>query len=66
MTDPILQFFAWDHLPPRLAQVSKPFQALAEAIVVDLPDNAERAVCLRMVLVAKDAAVRSVVYREPA
>lgn len=65
MSDPILQFFTWAHLPPHLQQVSKPFQALAEAIVVDIPDNAERAVCLRMILVAKDAAVRAVLYQEP-
>jgi hypothetical protein len=65
MTDRILQFFAWTHLPPHLAHVSKPFQALAEEIADTLPDNPERAVCLRKLLEAKDAAVRARVYEEP-
>jgi hypothetical protein len=65
VTDRILQFFAWAHLPPHLAQVSKPFQALAEAIIADLPQNPERTVCLRKVLEAKDAAIRARLYQEP-
>lgn len=65
MTDPIMQFFSYDHLPPEYQMASKPFGLLAEFIAANLPDNQERAVCLRMVLVAKDAAVRAIVYREP-
>lgn len=65
MTDRILQFFAWSHLPPSLALVSKPFQALAEEIVATLPQNPERTIALRKLLEAKDAAVRSLIYKEP-
>jgi hypothetical protein len=59
----IMQFFASDHLPAHLAAVSKPFQALAETIVLNLPRNAERSVALRKLLEAKDAAVRSKLFR---
>lgn len=33
LTEPILQFFAYTHLPPHLQAVSKPFCDLAHAIV---------------------------------
>ncbi len=74
----ILQFFAYSHLPPHLASVSKPFCELANAIVKGdnvaesgtvtigppLPRNPERTVALRKLLEAKDAAVRAVVAKE--
>lgn len=56
---PILKFFSHKHLPPKLAEVSRPFCNLAAAIVENLPDNAERSVALRKILEAKDAAVRA-------
>lgn len=56
--DPILQYFTYEHLPPALAGVSKPFCDMAMAIVDDLPRNPERTVALRKLLEAKDAAVR--------
>ncbi len=55
----ILQFFAHDHLPTPLRQVSAPFAILAEDIVRNLPRNPERTVALRKLLEAKDAAVRA-------
>lgn len=67
----IMQFFAYEHLPPHLAAVSKPFADLARAIVGDettapvsltqfpLPRNPERTIALRKLLEAKDAAVRA-------
>ena len=55
----ILQFFAWGHLPPHLADVSKPFSETAAWIVTTLPRNPERTVALRKLLEAKDAAVRA-------
>lgn len=55
----IMQFFAYAHLPPKLALVSKPFGVLAEEIVLNLPRNPERTVALRKLLEAKDAAVRA-------
>lgn len=59
-TEPvILTYFAYDHLPPELADVSAPFGDLAEALVENLPDSAERSACLRKLLEAKDCAVRA-------
>jgi hypothetical protein len=60
--EPILQFFAYEHLPPQLQHVSKPFCELAHAIEVTLPRNPERTVALRKLLEAKDAAVRAAIY----
>lgn len=55
----IMQFFAYDHLPPDLQDVSAPFGRLAEGLVKTLPRNPERTVALRKLLEAKDAAVRA-------
>jgi hypothetical protein len=63
--DRMLQFFAWKHLPPHLQAVSKPFGELAQKMVEDLPQNAERTAGLRKLLEAKDCAVRAVLYKEP-
>lgn len=62
-TEPILQFFAHEHLPPQLAEVSAPFGDLARFIVAALPRNPERTVALRKLLEAKDAAVRAVLFK---
>lgn len=65
MTEPILQFFGYDHLRPPLQDVSRPFCELARKIVETLPRNPERTVALRKLLEAKDAAVRAAIYEEP-
>jgi len=65
MTDRLLQFFAYGHLRPELREVSEDFFVLASHIVETLPENPERTVALRKLLEAKDAAVRSKIYREP-
>jgi hypothetical protein len=57
-TEPILKFFAWQHLPPALQKVSAPFQETA-AHIMTLPRSAERTVALRKLLESKDAAVRA-------
>lgn len=54
----IMQFFAYEHLPSHLQEISKPFGVLAEH-VMSLPRNPERTVALRKLLEAKDAAVRA-------
>lgn len=59
MTEHILQFFAYAHLPPALQEVSALFSNVAEIIARDLPRNPERTVALRKLLEAKDAAVRA-------
>ena len=61
--EPILQFFAYDHLPPHLQEVSKPFGDLADQIVATLPRNPERTVALRKLLESKDAAVRARLFK---
>lgn len=60
-TDSILQFFAFEHLPPHLQVVSRPFCMIAHRVAQALPKNAERSVALRKLLEAKDAAVRALV-----
>lgn len=62
-TDPMLQWFAWSHLPEHLQRVSKPFAELAAQIVDSTPRNPERAVALRKLLEAKDCAVRAMLYK---
>lgn len=64
--EPILQFFAYQHLPPHLQAVSKPFCDLAMAIAGEgatLPRSPERTVALRKLLEAKDAAVRALLFQ---
>ena len=65
MTDRMLQFFVYDHLPEHLQEASKPFADVAHRIVNRFPMNPERTVCLRKLLEAKDAAVRTLLYKEP-
>jgi len=57
--EPIMKFFAFDHLPEHLQGVSRPFHATANWVVQNLPRNAERTVALRKLLEGKDAAVRA-------
>lgn len=62
--EPIMQFFAYAHLPAHLQEVSAPFGLLAEQIVNTLPRNPERTVALRKLLESKDAAVRAKLFKE--
>lgn len=62
-TDPMLQWFEYDHLPDGLKEISAPFGALAQQIINLLPRNPERTVALRKLLEAKDSAVRSKLFR---
>lgn len=59
----LLQFFAYEHLPPYLQQVSKPFGDLARELANTLPSNAESTTALRKLLEAKDCAVRAVLFK---
>lgn len=61
--EPMLQFFAYAHLPPHLQAVSRPFGDLAEQMVATLPRNPERSAGLRKLLEAKDCAVRALLYK---
>jgi hypothetical protein len=62
--EPIMQFFAYGHLPPHLQEVSRPFGEMAHVIVGTLPRNPERTVALRKLLEAKDAAVRALLFKD--
>lgn len=53
------QHFKYDHLPPYLQEISKPFCDLAEQICKTIPRNPERSVALRKLLESKDCAVRA-------
>lgn len=64
MNEPIMQFFAYAHLPEHLQEISKPFGDLAADIVERLPRNPERSVALRKLLESKDAAVRARLFKE--
>jgi hypothetical protein len=55
----VLKFFAYDHLPAKLQEVSKPFGDLAKQVADRAPENQETTVALRKLLEAKDAAVRA-------
>lgn len=62
--DRMLQFFEYSHLPPHLQDVSQDFQRLAQKIVENYPQNPERTVTLRKLLEAKDACVRTLLYKD--
>lgn len=64
MTDRLLQFFQYAHLPPNLQEVSQPFCTLAYNLVESLPSNPERTVALRKLLEAKDCAVRALLFKD--
>ena len=63
MNEPILQFFAYDHLPDHLKEISVQFHTQATWIVNTLPRNPERTVALRFLLQSKDAAVRARLFK---
>jgi hypothetical protein len=64
--DRMLQFFQYAHLPPALQEVSKDFCDLAHKVAEKYPMNPERTVTLRKLLEAKDAAVRTLLYKDDA
>lgn len=55
----VLKFFTYEHLPPSLQLVSKPFCELAQQVANREPQNAETTIALRKLLEARDAAVRA-------
>ncbi|MCF0213265.1 MAG: hypothetical protein HUK13_02275 [Muribaculaceae bacterium] len=59
MESPIMKYFAYEHLPASLQEVSKPIGELAREMDESLPDGPEKSVGLRKLLEAKDALVRA-------
>lgn len=63
MSNPIMQFFKYEHLPEKLQVVSKPFCTLAEELDRTLPQNPETSTALRKMVEAKDCAVRAILFQ---
>ena len=61
--EPLLQFFAFEHLPEHLRSTSRRFHDLAHQIEATIPRNPERTVTLRKLLEAKDCAVRAMLMK---
>ena len=61
----VLQYFTFEHLPAKLAEVSMPFCELAQRVAITAPDSRETVMALRKLLEAKDAAVRAVLDTSP-
>ena len=57
----IMRWFEFDHLPPHLQAVSRPYADLARALTGSIPASQELAVALRKLLESKDAAVRAAI-----
>ncbi len=60
----VRRYFEWEHLPPRLQEVSRPFGELAHRMIETLPTvvtpgSYETLAGLRRLLEAKDCAVRA-------
>lgn len=58
-TQHLFQFFDYDHLGGLKRVISSGFEAMAESLILTLPDGPELTVALRHLLEAKDAAVRA-------
>lgn len=56
---PILIYFKYKHLPVHLQSISKQFYDLAEDMLYNVPDGAEKAAGFRKLLEAKDCFVRA-------
>ncbi len=65
MSNPIMQYFAYRHLPEKLQAVSKPMAELAQHMNDNLPDGPEKSAGLRKLLEAKDCFVRAALTPPP-
>lgn len=59
MSNPIMKYFEYKHLPAHLQEVSKPIGELAHHIDASLPESAEKSAGMRKLLEAKDCFVRA-------
>ena len=64
MSEPMLKYFKYDHLPPHLQHVSRPFRECAARIVERVQPGRGRELALEYLLLSKDAAVRTVAIPE--
>lgn len=56
---PVMKYFAYEHLPAKLQEVSKPIGDLARQMDETLSDGPEKSAGLRKLLEAKDCLVRA-------
>lgn len=59
MSNPIVKYFEYKHLPPHLQAASAPLCELAQAMYANLPESAEKSAGMRKLLEAKDCFVRA-------
>lgn len=59
--DQLLRWFAFDHLPADLQEISEPVALLAHDMAERLPDSPELSAGLRKLLEAKDCLVRAAI-----
>ena len=59
MANPIMKYFAFEHLKSPLREISESFAILATDLDNALPDGAEKSAGLRKLLEAKDCMVRA-------
>lgn len=59
MTNRLMKWFEFSHLPADLQTVSAPIYTLAATLDAELPEGAEKTAGLRKLLEAKDCLVRA-------
>ena len=62
MNERMLKWFEYKHLPEKLHDISLPFCALAESLVMNIEGGPGRTIALQKLLEAKGAAVRAALY----
>lgn len=59
MPSTTIKYFSYEHLPPKLQEISKPIAELAKQMEETLPDGPEKSAGMRKLLEAKDCFVRA-------
>lgn len=59
MPSTTIKYFSYEHLPPKLQEISKPLADLAKQMEETLPDGPEKSAGMRKLLEAKDCFVRA-------
>lgn len=59
MPSTTIKYFSYEHLPPKLQEISKPLAELAKLMEETLPDGPEKSAGMRKLLEAKDCFVRA-------
>lgn len=59
------QYFVYEHLPPHLQEISKPFSELLQLLEQSVPDGPEKSAGARKLLEAKDCYVRAKLSVKP-